>query len=63
MSFGLGTRTRHSPKHELVQPTALILYDPKAAIKVSANPSSFGLGAVLLQESADGWKPVAYVNE
>ena len=49
-------------KDELVQPTVLTLYDPKANIKVSADASSFGLGAVLLQESTQGWKPVAYAS-
>ena len=49
-------------KDELVRPTVLTLYDPKAAIEVSADASSFGLGAVLLQESTDGWKPVAYAS-
>lgn len=38
------------------------MYDPKAAIKVSADASSFRLGAVFLQESTDGWKPVAYAS-
>ena len=49
-------------KEELVQPTVLTLYDPHAAIKVSADASSFGLGAVLLQQAKDGWKPVAYAS-
>ena len=49
-------------KEELVQPTVLTLYDPHAAVKVSANASSSGLGAVLLQQAKDGWKPVAYTS-
>jgi hypothetical protein len=49
-------------KDELVQPIVLALYDPKASIKVSADASSFGLGAVLLQESEAGCKPVAYAS-
>ena len=49
-------------KEELVQPTVLTLYDPHAAVKVSADASSFGLGAVLLQQAKDGWKPVAYTS-
>ena len=49
-------------KDELVQPTVLTLYNPNAAIKVSADASSFGVGAVLLQEDNEGWKPVAYAS-
>ena len=46
-------------KAELTQPTVLTLYNPKANTKVSADASSFGLGAVLLQQSDEGWKPYA----
>ena len=34
-------------KEELSKPTTLALYDPEAPTKVSANASSYGLGAVL----------------
>ena len=49
-------------KAELTQPTMLTLYDPLANTKISADASSFGLGAVLLQQSKDSWKPVAYAS-
>ena len=50
-------------KQELTRPTVLALYDPAARSKVSADASSFGLGAVLLQESSAGeWRPVAYAS-
>ena len=50
-------------KQELIRPTVLALYDPAARSKVSADASSFGLGAVLLQESKAGeWRPVAYAS-
>jgi len=49
-------------KEELVKPTILTLYDPNAEVKISADASSFGLGAVLLQRTEGEWKPVAYAS-
>ena len=66
--MAVGTRARDSiqQSQRRASPaycsTILALYDPKASIKVSADASSFGLGAVLLQESEAGWRPVAYAS-
>ena len=40
----------------------LALYNPQAETKVSADASSFGLEAVLLQLNDQSWKRVAYVS-
>ena len=49
-------------KKELTRPTILTLYDPAAPTKISADASSYGLGAVLLQQSKSSWRPVAYAS-
>ena len=49
-------------KDELSKPTTLALYDPDAPTKVSADASLYGLGAVLLQQSNDRWKPVSFAS-
>ena len=46
-------------KTELTNPTVLALYNPQAETKISADASSHGLGAVLLQ-LGESWRPVAY---
>jgi len=42
----------------------LALYDPQSKTKVSADASSFGLGAVILQKAQNDttWKPVAFAS-
>ena len=49
-------------KVELSNPTVLALYSPDAETKISADSSSYGLGAVLLQKNKDAWRPVAYAS-
>ena len=49
-------------KTELTAPTTLALYDPTAESKISADASAYGLGAVLLQQCKEGWKPVAFAS-
>ena len=49
-------------KTELTQLTILALYDPKAETKISADASSHGLGAVLLQLNESLWQPVTYAS-
>ena len=49
-------------KIELSSTPVLTLYNPNSALKISADASSFGLGAVLLQKSDTVWSPVAYAS-
>ena len=49
-------------KEELSKPTILAVYNPLAETKVSADSSSYGLGAVLFQKVGDVWKPVVYAS-
>lgn len=50
-------------KEMLTKAPILTLFDPNLETTVSADASSFGLGAVLLQKQSDGEnKPVAYIS-
>ena len=49
-------------KEELSKETTLAHYDPAAPTKISADASSYGLGAVLLQQTTSQWKPIAYAS-
>lgn len=41
----------------------LALYDPNKETKISADASSFGFGAVLLQrQDAETWRPLAFIS-
>ncbi len=50
-------------KEELSSSRVLALYDPERETVVSADASSYGLGAVLVQKQPEGgWRPVAYAS-
>ena len=49
-------------KKELAKSKVLAMYNPKAETKVSADSSSYGLGAVLFQKAGEAWKPVVYAS-
>ena len=49
-------------KEELTKPTVLATYNPSTPTKLASDASSFGLGAVLMQEHDGDWRPVAYAS-
>ena len=50
-------------KQEITKPSTLALYNPQVATKTSTDASSYGLGAVLLQEEQGSWKAVAFASK
>ena len=49
-------------KQEVLKATCLTPYSVEASTKVSADASSFGVGAVLLQQTEGEWRPVAFAS-
>ena len=49
-------------KEEISSPRVLALYDTSARTKISADASAYRLGAVLLQQHQDKWRPVAFAS-
>lgn len=49
-------------KRDLTSTPVLTLYDPNKELKLSADASSYGLGAVLFQKEGEQWRPVAYAS-
>jgi len=50
-------------KEKLTNTPLLVLYDPQAETKVSADTSLFGLGAVILQKVQNDptWRPLSHM--
>ena len=49
-------------KQELTSPQTLALYNPAADTLISADASSHGLGAVIMQKVESQWHPIAYAS-
>ena len=47
---------------EISSPRVLALYNTEANTKISADTSAYGLGAVLLQQQHNDWRPVAFAS-
>ena len=52
----------HGLKEEIAKATTLAHYDLTAKTKLSADASSFGLGAVLFQEVESRWRAIAFAS-
>ena len=46
---------------EVASTLVLTWYDPSADTRITADASSYGLGAVLLQKQRGEWKPASYM--
>ena len=62
--WGAAQRTAFQTIKDCLSSTpCLAIYDPSVETTVSADASSYGMGAVLTQKQTNGcWKPVAYVS-
>ena len=63
--MGMGTSPKQAfsdIKEELTKPTILALYDAQAPTKVCADASSYGLGAVIMQDISSIWTPISYAS-
>lgn len=49
-------------KKLICEATSLRFYDPKKPVTVTADASSYGLGACILQQENDKWLPVAFCS-
>ncbi|XP_018369319.1 PREDICTED: uncharacterized protein LOC108765221, partial [Trachymyrmex cornetzi] len=49
-------------KESLAKAPALAFYDPSRKTRISADSSSYGLGAILEQDMGSQWQPVSYAS-
>lgn len=49
-------------KRLLTEEPVLKFFDPGKQVRISADASQYGLGAVLLQQQEAAWQPVAYTS-
>lgn len=55
-------KTFNGLKQELLTSPVLQLYDPNKPLRISADASSYGVGALMLQKTEETWAPVAYAS-